>query len=721
MRPDLIVRQQQSGSGSAWIVKDPVSLRYFTFTAQEFAILQWLRGANSLDEIRRAFEDAFPPFRITLLRLQSFLANLHESGLLLADGPDQGQLLLESGARQQRRERWQSWLNWLAIRFRGIDPDRFLSWAYPKLSWCFSRWFLAGCLLSVVAAIALISVHASEFQRQLPELHQIASPANLLWIVAAFVVAKVFHELGHAFTCKHYGGECHEMGFMLLVFVPCLYCNVTDSWMLQSRWQRMAVSAAGILVEIQLAALAVFCWWYSQPGALHTIALSMIMVCSIGSVLFNGNPLLRYDGYFVLADFLEMPNLWQESRAALKRRFAKWFLVDNAVARQAPDERHSLLTAYALSSMAYRLFVVAAILIFLHRALVPQGLGFLVPVVALSFLVAAAVGWLAALRRFWTRPMAWRQFYASRVLLASGVGAVAGWGFLTIPLPCRIGAPALLEPQGAHRVYVTTPGTLVTCASPGQSVHTDETLAQLEDAELHRDVVRLTGQQRVALARVQNLRARLADEPEAAAQLQVAEEMLADVGEQLRQRQRDEQALTLKAPIAGLVMEPPEVPHRPTSHQQLPMWFGTPLETENTQCYLERGTLFCLVGDAARYEAIVFVDETDVQYVRLGQRVRMQFSVVPTAVLSGEIKEIAKRNILTVPRELTADEDLASRPDATGSRSPVRTSYSIRVKLDEHVEPLLIGARGHAKISVNPQPLAQRVLRILRRTLTVQM
>ncbi len=721
MRPDLIVRPQPSGKRRAWIVKDPVSLRYFTFTPQEFAILQWLDGDRSPDEIRREFEDAFPPHRISSSHLQSFLAQLCENGLLLADGLERGQALLESSSKQRQQERWQTWTNLLAIRLRGIDPDRFLSWAYTKLRWCFSRWFLAACLLSVLAAGLFIAAHAVEFRRQLPELREMLHPSNLLWLLIAFAAVKVLHEFGHALTCKHYGGECHEMGIMFLVFAPCLYCNVTDSWMLQSRWQRIAVSAAGILVEIQIAALAIFCWWYTQPGVVHAIALNMILVCSIGTLFFNGNPLLRYDGYFILADFLEMPNLWQESRAAWKRRLAKWFLTGDVVAAPDPNERNALLTTYGLASTLYRVFVLLAIFLFLHRLLSPQGLGVLIPMVAACLAVTAGVAWARGQRRFWSRPMAWREFRIGRLLLSGCAAAALLWLILMVPLPCRIAAPAMLQPLAAHRVYVSTPGSLESCLPPGAAVVADQPVARLADAELQREIARLAGEQRVAQTRVHNLRARLVDEPDLAAQLQVAEEMLTDVEQRLAQRNQDAQALVLTAPVAGLVMEPPEVPNDPADNQNLPTWSGTPLDHQNAHCHLERGMLFCLIGDPTHHEAVVFVDETDVQFIRLAQRVRLQFSIAPTVVLSGQVEEIAKRNIQTVPQELAAEQKLANRPDGSGSHRPLRTSYSIRVALDEHNEQLLNGARGRAKIVVAPQPLAQRALRALYRTLTIEM
>jgi putative peptide zinc metalloprotease protein len=721
MRPDLVMCRQQSDSRECWVIKDPVSLRYYNLSTHEHAILNWLDGTSSLDDIRRKFEEQFPPFRMTARRLQAFLANLYESGLLIVEGQDQGKLLLESRERQERRERWQKWLSWLAIRFRGIDPDPFLLWLYPKVRWCFSRWFVVGGLIVALVAVMQLIVHASQFRQQLPQLHEFLSPSNLLWLAVAFAGVKVLHELGHALACKHYGGECHEMGVMLLFFVPCLYCNVTDSWMLQSRWHRIAVSAAGIVVELMLAAIAVLCWRFFQPGLLQTIALNTIIVCSVGTLFFNGNPLLRYDGYFVLADLVGIPNLWQESRTALRRKLAKWFLTPEATVNTPPADHQGLLTVYGIASIAYRVFVVSAILLFFHRLLVPKGLGGLMPLVLATFAAGAGVAWFGVLRRFWSKPMAWRLFNFRNVLFAAGTAAIGLALILAMPFPCRIAAPVVLQPVSAHRIYVSTPGSLQDCVSPGDSVHANAVLARLEDIELQRDVMRLTGELQLARTRVQNLHTRLSNEPEVAAQLQVAEEMLATVEQQFRQRQRDAERLILKSPVAGLVMEPPTVPTREAEDDRLPTWTGTPMDAKNAKCYLDRGTLLCLVGDPARQEAVLFIDETDVQYVRVDQRVRVLFPVAPTVVLAGRVEEIAKRNILTVPNELAVEQTLANRPDATGARRPLRTSYSVRVALDDHDVDLLTGARGSAKISVEPQTLGQRLLHVLRRTLTVEL
>ena len=152
-----------------------------------------------------------------------------------------------------------------------------------------------------------------EFHTKLPTFHQFFEAKNWIYLGVTLAVTKVIHEFGHGLTCKHFGGECHEMGVMLLVLTPCLYCNVSDSWMLPNKWHRAWIGAAGMYVEIVIASICTFLWWFSEPGLLHQLCLSTMFVCSVSTMMFNANPLLRYDGYYILADLMEIPNLRQKA------------------------------------------------------------------------------------------------------------------------------------------------------------------------------------------------------------------------------------------------------------------------------------------------------------------------------------------------------------------------------------------------------------------------
>jgi putative peptide zinc metalloprotease protein len=695
-------------------------LRYFRFCREEFAVLEMLDGTSPLEELRDRFERLFPPRRMTTARLQDFLSQLYRSSLLLSDDAGQAVLLLERNVQQRQDRRKQFWSNLLAIRFRGFDPDELLDWLQAKTNWCFSPLFLAACAVLMATAALLLLVHAAEFRAKLPTSANFMSASNLLWLAATLSVIKVLHELGHAMTCKHFGGECHEMGVMLLLFAPCLYCNVTDSWMLCDRWQRVAISAAGILVECFLAALAVFGWWITQPGLLQSLCVNVILVCTVGTIVFNANPLMRYDGYFILSDLWGKPNLWQESRTAVRRMFAERVFGIDADARLVQDGRETPMIIYGLSSMAYQLAVVGAAILFLYRALEPKGLGLLAHLLGVGVVAGATATWIPALARYGSNPTFWRQASPLRMAAAAGMFLALAFAFLYMPFPSSVRAPALAYAEGAEHIYVSTPGTLVRTVSAGTTVRVGQELAQLTDFHLESDVRRLSSERGRSRTRVANLEVRAAVDADAASELVVAREMCADIERQLHARRKDKEGLTLKASIDGQVIPPPSIWDRSEGDQMLPSWTGTPLESSNLQCFLERGMLLCLVGNPRRQEAIVFVDETDVQLIRPGQRVRIRFDSGPTAFLDGKVVEVAEGDVHFVPPELIAEKDLASRTVASGNRRPIRTTYQVRVTLDKSGDlSILPGARGTAKIAVEPQTLGERFYRAARNALTI--
>src|SRR2546423_9600415 len=165
-------------------------------------------------------------------------------------------------------------------------------------------------------------------------------------------------------ACKHFGGEVHEMGFMLLVFSPCLYCDVSDAWRFPSKWKRVAVSAAGIVVELVLASAATIVWWYAQPGVVQLVALNIMIICTVNTLLINGNPLMRYDGYFIFSDLMETPNLWQRSREVLRRITSDWLGASRAVLGPddplIPASKPPWLAIYAVLSKIYLSMVFVA-------------------------------------------------------------------------------------------------------------------------------------------------------------------------------------------------------------------------------------------------------------------------------------------------------------------------------------------------------------------------
>lgn len=721
LRPDLAIGATQHGSKNTWTVKDPVTMRYFTFSVEEFWILRSLDGNQQLEDLRTEFERRFPPQRMTTTHLVKFISELHSNGLLLSDDEGQGKALLEKRAKDTFQERLAMWSNPLAIRFRGIDPETFLNWLYPRMRWCFSVHVAIVVFILVAAAILLMATHFRDFRDELPTISDFVSAKNLLWLSLSLALVKILHELGHGLSCKHFGGECHEMGFMLLMLVPCMYCNVSDAWMLKKRYQRIAISLAGILVEVALGSVAIFAWWYTQPGFWHVLAANTVLVCGFGTIVLNGNPLLRYDGYFVLSDLLGIQNLWHESRLALRQQFYNFFVSGRLDSAATVGERSRILLIYAVSSKAYRLVIFCGIALALYGKFVAMRLEILAWLFNLTLAIAWILTWGPVVFQRLSDPTFLRRV---RWVRAGGTAAtlVAGLIVLTfVRFPCTVLTPVLFQLEGTHQVYVSTAGILKSCVIEGTQVDINQQVAMLENSEVERKIIELTGEREKLLARVSHLEARASIDATLAADLAVAREMCKDVEQRLEQQLREKKALILTAPIAGIVIAPPSSVTPGKDNSKLATWSGSPLEARNNHCNLQRGTLFCLIGDPTKFEAIAFVDETDIEFIRLNQRTILRAGTGDGHIIVGRVKEIAERDVQFIPVEMAWERDLATRREESRRSQPLETSYQVRIQLEGIANcPLINGSRGMAKVEVEPQTIAEQLFRKLRRTLSVK-
>jgi putative peptide zinc metalloprotease protein len=712
MRPDLVIVAQFYGSVRFWLVKDPVALRYFHLGEEEHALLTMLDGESSLRDLQLRFEKAFAPLQITLDQIHGFVGHLYRSGLLVGQTPGQGEELLRRRSERRRREWMAALANVLAIRFRGVDPEPLLNWLYPRCAWIFSPWVLAACLGLVVSAAFLAAVEFDVLTRKFDQAAAFWTAGNLIWMAAALALVKCVHELAHALACKHFGGECHEIGLLLLLATPCLYCDVSDAWLMPNKWHRIAISAAGILAEVFLAGVCLVLWWFSEPGLASTLLLNIVVVCSVNTVFLNGNPLLRYDGYFVLADWLEMPNLSQHARAVVGRGLSRFLLgADPPEDRYLPRRLRALVGVYGMVSLVYRWFVVLALLWMLHHALKPHGLEFLAALVA-----AAAVGGMIAvptvrLGGWLLRPRFREPIRAGRAAFGVLTCLVIAAACLLVPLPWRVRAPLMLQPQDGRSVYVAIPGRLVEAVPAGSQVAKDQPLARLASAEVIREIADLAGQREQQRLRLEHLRVRLLADPSVAPQIPSAEEALVDLDVRLRQRELDQQRLVLRSPAAGTVIAPPRPPDSAYQRGALVPWRGGLLEARNVGAHLDRGTLVCVVGAPGRLEAALVIDQADIEFVRPGQKVRMKLDALPGRVLDGTVVEVAKTDLKVAPRELAAHSDLPVRRDRAGTPRPAATSYHARVTLADCPPGLFPGARGQAKILVASQSLGARLFR----------
>ncbi len=394
LRRDLGIEAQKYEGRTYHVVKDPVSLRYYRLKDNEYFLLQFLDGKHTLEDAQKEYEIRYRPDRLKLEDVEAFAQQLINAGLAQNDSPRAGKQLYEQRSKRKRNEWMQALTNILYIKLPVFDPDYVLKRMLRFVGWIFSLWFFALSVGLMLSAAMLVATHFETFRSKLPEQHMFFRFQTIAYMWAALGAVKVIHEFGHGLSCKVFGGEVHEMGALLLCLSPALYCNVSDAWTLPNKWHRIIISAAGIYVELVIASIATFVWWNSgtQPF-INNLALSLMVVCSVSTVVFNANPLMRYDGYYVLADWLEIPNLRERSNRFLKNLTLQYCLgVEVAPEPYMALWRRVLFVSYAIGSYIYRWVVTFAILWFLYSFLRPYKLEVISQMLALGA-AGSMAGW----------------------------------------------------------------------------------------------------------------------------------------------------------------------------------------------------------------------------------------------------------------------------------------------------------------------------------------
>ncbi|MEW6305960.1 MAG: efflux RND transporter periplasmic adaptor subunit, partial [Verrucomicrobiota bacterium] len=373
LRDDLIFSQQGESGAATFVIKDPARGRFFRFKEPEHFIARQLDGATSLDLVRQRVEERFGG-AIPAEALERFVERLRLLGLL-----DDG--TVPAAVYERGRIRGDI----LYLRMKAFDPDRLLDWLVARLGFFFQPAFVAASALLVLLAFGITTTNWPEIRHQFSGLFRFES-LLVAWVVVLLVVT--LHEFAHGLTCKHFGGRVHEMGAMLIYFQPAFYCNVSDAWLFPEKYQRLWVTFAGAFFELFLWGLSTVVWLVTEPATtLNHLALIVVATSGIKS-LFNMNPLIKLDGYYLLSDYLDIPNLrgkaFQYLGASLKRLCGE---TPDWLRNVTPRERRIYLI-YGVFAFVYSYWLLSVILLQLGGWLVEQlqGWGFLLSVAMVGVL-----------------------------------------------------------------------------------------------------------------------------------------------------------------------------------------------------------------------------------------------------------------------------------------------------------------------------------------------
>lgn len=701
---------------SAWTVKDPVQLKYFQVGREELEFLQQLDGRTSLSETAKYLSDRHPGFQFSEGNLQHFLVNAINADVLVPMGPGYG---VQLAARKKQRVSsaiYRKLFSLISHRFRGVDPSGLLKVLDRLFGWGFDKRVLLLASCFVTMAMVLVLTRFDQILSELPSVQQLFNPQNMLLVGVSVVVIKVLHEVGHGLTCQHYGGECHELGCIVIGILPLLYCDVSDSWLQRNRIYRVHVAAAGIAVELFLAAVFGMLWLASIPGMLHSFFLNVMLLCSLNSVLVNGNPLLRYDGYYVMSDLLRIPNLGAESRSAALAVFDRVVLGLHQSGPCSSGYRRLWLPAFGAASMVYRLIITGTILFVLHSSLKQYRL----EGITLVLLLSTVAGLLLAVRMFVRQRMAavlHSRGNASRAMVGIALLTMSlGW-LLFWPFAYSIEAPFTLTPGISSPVFVSTPGHITCHKASDAKVSVGQVVATLKNPDLELMMAQSVGELKQRQARLVYLTDSRSTTSASAAALPAARDAISNSSRRLQTIQDKFDRLTLRAPVAGTIYPARSKSTEPMAGLTPAFWTGSILSSVNQSTWVNEQTLICWIGTPEMLRATVYLPQEDIEFIEVDSATELSFQSIPGKQVVGWVSTIGISAEVTAPAELVIAKRLPVDA-STGELAGV--FYSVQVSINwQHPHPALYST-GFAKVRCRPLSFATRIWRALAHTFSFE-
>ena len=484
--------------GELWyVLEDRISRKMHRFNPTAHYVIGLMNGYRSVNDIWESAIEKFADDAPTQDEVIRLLGQLHSAEVLQSEvTPDIAELLRR--AKKSKRKTWlQNLRSPLAIRIPMFDPDR---WLERWLPWFRPYFGVAGAvvwLLVVGAAVFLAAAHWKELSQDLGD--RVLAPQNLFLLWLTFPVIKLFHEFGHACATKAWGGEVHEMGIMFLVFMPVPYVDASSASAFRETHRRVVVGAAGMIVEVFIASLALFLWLEVQPGVVRAVLYNVMLIAGISTVLFNGNPLLRFDGYYILADLIQIPNLRTRAQQYLTYLTETRLFGLKLPPTETTRSERWWFVFFAVASYIYRTFVMIAIAIFIASTYMIVGVLLALWAVATAVVLPLLKGLYYLLRH----PRLRR--HRVRALFTSGVIAVAVVMLLCVaPLPLWTRAEGVIWVPDDAQVRAGADGFVRTiAATPGSQVRQGAVLIVGDDPALEPKMRVLEAQLRLLEVRAQ--------------------------------------------------------------------------------------------------------------------------------------------------------------------------------------------------------------------------
>lgn len=669
-RHEMHISRHRFRSGPAYVLRDPVTFKTHRLDPEDYQILSMLDRSTTLGETFRSLVELGVLAPEDEARFYEFIVGLHQKNLLTLPLSD-GAVLYERFERRRRAENISRALGVFFMRVPLINPDHFLTRTLPLARWLFTKPAFAAWIALAFASAFIVIGRWSDLTAPVATMF---TGGNILLLWGTLIGLKVVHEFGHAYACKAFGGHVPEMGAFFVIFTPLAYVDATDSWSFTRTRHRAIVTLAGVYVESIVGALALMVWATTGPSVLNTLAYQTVLLATVTTALFNLNPLLRYDAYYLAADLSGVPNLRARCEAAVASYAKRVFFGVRDEIQDRPTRHTAGLLAFGLAQLGYRVIIMMTIATVLIMKF--GGAGIAMAALILGLTVGKAVFGLVRYMRQ-SEEIADRRLRST--LTAAGVAATVLAGVLFIPLPMPIDAKGISSFERVETIHAPNEG--VVRALPervGNRVPADQVLMVLDNEAL-------IASRQATLASVH------------AGQAETVRAVLHSPAE-ARSTQASERAARaslakIEADTDLLRIRAPERLHVLALHKKRP---GTPVR---------RGDPLISVG-FGRHEAVFLlgVEGADRMLLAVGDRLEFRSPSEPGSRFAGTVVGIGGAVSRVLDARLSAMAQSLSIPIDHATGHAIEPYFEIRLALDPDSSP--------------PPPNATLVARVPARSMT---
>ncbi|MFK5924695.1 MAG: hypothetical protein QM496_21165 [Verrucomicrobiota bacterium] len=694
LSPSVEVTRQVFRGQRWFLLRDPLNNEFYRVSPAAYALIGRLRGDRTLEEVWRECLALYPEDAPGQEEVIQVLSQLYKANLLSSSFAPDSQQLFERYRKGWRKKFRGQALNFLFMQIPIFDPNRFLDAIRPVTRLLFTP---LGVLLWLLVVAWGGKTAISNFDALVDQSAGVLAPSNLIYMYLCMVFLKLIHETGHAVACKQFGGEVHKFGVMLMIFTPLPFVDATWSWSFRKKWQRLLVDGAGMGVEFFIASLAALLWANSGDPFVNKLAYNVMFIASVSTLIFNINPLLRFDGYYLFSDYFEIPNLYQRAQNQIRFLAEKYLLGVRAAFSPADSASEAWwLTTYGVAAFCYRIVLLAVITFYVAQSFLGVGLAIAGFCVFMYFILPAG----KFVRYLFTSDRLLRVRRRALVVVAFFLLiAIALLGYL--PAPRSLRASGVISAEERTGVFVNTSGYIAEVHQHStKTIAKGDLLVVLENPELAMEIDSMKSRldqlrQQVELARQQKYTSILRPlQREFKAAVTYLEEL---------ERQRTE--LKVSAPHAGIWVAP-------SSREMVGTW--VPRGTEVGQV-IDPGSYQFIAVVNQRGAADLFTKEIQRSSVRLRGQAGQEIEVISQDILQADLEKLSTAALAwSAGGELEVD-----KKDDSGT-AVKEGFYQVTAELnaDQIADMTLYeNASGQIRFELQPEPFFIQWWRLFRQVI----